>query len=82
MKWQVLKDKDGNPLEAGYCVLSAGEGQSVDEYDEADKTVIALIKKRPKAVSKECKVMCLIAADKITDKDLQAVVRYLQSQFK
>jgi len=79
MKWNVVKDKDGNPTKAGFCVFDLEVGETVVEYDDVDKDIVKVLKAIKRKPSDKVQALCDLDASKSTGA-LKTVIEYLQEK--
>ncbi len=79
MKWCFRKDSLGNAIEAGFTTMKAGAGETIEQYDDVDQTIIAEIKVNT-APSKD-KLTAMLALDASAESGaLKAVIEFLQEK--
>jgi len=80
MKWNVLKDVDGKPIRAGYCVFEPSVEESVEEYDSMDKSILDEINAKPVETSDCHKVLLGLNAATATG-ELKVIIEFLQEKY-
>jgi hypothetical protein len=80
-RWRVLKDSEGNPISAGYVSFVPKDGETVEEYDDAQKDIISSIKTEMKNRDTPLKDLLGIDAKSVSDPILKKVVVFLQSRY-
>ena len=78
-KWNVVKDAEGNPTQAGFCYFPDKEGYTVTEYDDVDKSIVEEIR-GTKKVSDCCTAMLALDPADSTGA-LKVVIECLQEKY-
>jgi len=78
-KWKVLKDANG-PISAGFVEFTPGVGESVDEYDDPQKSIHDALMVRTKSEDTKLDAVLKIDASKETGTN-KAILEFLQDKY-